>query len=586
MTTVTRLLAVCALTACMHHGDGDDTTKATLSIDPPTSDLVLLNNQPAHVTFTATLTFPNGTTRDVTADTLFQIEQTFGAFVGNDLAIGLPGKTQVYATYTDKSGMAEVTAHAKSVRIDPSLPPTTADLFNGPEDPALAPAIVYPPADTVMPRNLGDFEIHWTDAHANNIFEISLHTDYSDVKLYVRGGNGLLAAGPTASWSAFQADEWISAVGVEKAVTFQVRGVNSAKPGSVGAATPRMVQLSNEEMAGGLYYWAAASTSDVIGIFRHDMSKPGQPAEEFLTSNQTSGRCVACHVLSRDGTQMAITYDGGGKPATMVEVGTKTVAPTMASWNFGTFTPDNAQFLAVEGGTLVVRDTKTQGVLATMTTTGDVSVSQPDLSPDGKRLVYATNPDGDYDWDFISGQIYTRTYDQATRTFGPETALVNDGKNNFYPSWSPDGNWILFNKVTASGGNTYDDPNSTTWVVKADGSQPPVQLAKADESLGITNSWPRWAPFPQTLGTANEPMFWVTMGSKRDFGVRLRNTGLFQRPAVGTPAKSAQIWMTPFLPNRADKGQDPSAKAFRLPFQNLDSSNHIAQWTERVVVIQ
>jgi len=31
---------------------------------------------------------------------------------------------------------------------------------------------------------------------------------------------------------------------------------------------------------------------------------------------------------------------------------------------------------------------------------------------------------------------------------------------------------------------------------------------------------------------------------------------------------------------------DPSAPSFRLPFQNLDSRNHIAQWTERVVVTQ
>ena len=39
--------------------------------------------------------------------------------------------------------------------------------------------------------------------------------------------------------------------------------------------------------------------------------------------------------------------------------------------------------------------------------------------------------------------------------------------------------------------------------------------------------------------------------------------------------------MTPFFPNRALQGQDPSAKAFRLPFQNLDSSNHaLGQRTE------
>ena len=55
---------------------------------------------------------------------------------------------------------------------------------------------------------------------------------------------------------------------------------------------------------------------------------------------------------------------------------------------------------------------------------------------------------------------------------------------------------------------------------------------------------------------------------------------------LGTPAKTAQIWMTPFFPDRAARGSDPSTQAFRLPFQNLDSSNHIAQWTERVVIIE
>jgi len=88
----------------------------------------------------------------------------------------------------------------------------------------------------------------------------------------------------------------------------------------------------------------------------------------------------------------------------------------------------------------------------------------------------------------------------------------------------------------------------------------------------------RWAPFAQTVGPNNEPMYWLTISSKRDFGVRLTNTGLSQ------PVKRAQIWMTPFFPMRAAT-QDPSARAFRLPFQNLESSNQTAQWTERVVPV-
>jgi hypothetical protein len=97
---------------------------------------------------------------------------------------------------------------------------------------------------------------------------------------------------------------------------------------------------------------------------------------------------------------------------------------------------------------------------------------------------------------------------------------------------------------------------------------------------GLTNSWGRWAPFQQTVGAGNEPIFWVTTSSKRDFGVRRINTG--QAEAAKTP----QIWMAPFYTSRAAAGMDPTAPAFRLPFQNLASNNHIAQWTERVVELQ
>jgi hypothetical protein len=175
-------------------------------------------------------------------------------------------------------------------------------------------------------------------------------------------------------------------------------------------------------------------------------------------------------VLSRDGTRMAVTYDGGNYDATMVDVATATVAPATEQWNFGTFTPDSAQFLSVEKGILVVRNSMTQGVLATMTSA--TYVSHPDLSPDGKRLVYDTNPNRDYDWQFDNGAIYTRTYDQATRTFGPEQPLVNDGNNNFYPTWSPDGNWIAVKRgarlVKARAGG---DPEGTVIGPPAGGPQ-------------------------------------------------------------------------------------------------------------------
>jgi hypothetical protein len=488
----------------------------------------------------------------------------------------------VTAVHRNKSATADVVARVKTVRVDPGLPPTTPGLFESPETTASAPQIVYPPAGTVMPRNLGDFEVHWTDTHGNTVFEVSLHTELSDVRVYVQGGNGDPNLGTMASWSAFQPGDWHDAVGVQNAVTFQVRGVNLAAPGPVGALPPQTVQLSNENMDGGLYYWAAASQTKVTGIFRHDMSRPGQAPEEFLTTNQTAGRCVACHVLSRDGTKMAVTFDSiDSGSGTFVDVATQVRAQEVAAWNFGTFTPDNTQFLAVEHGVLVVRDTTTQAVLATMPTfpSPNAWVTQPDLSPVGTQLVYVHATLSGTDVRFKLGQIYVRSYSPSTHMFGPERLLVDGGVNNFYPTWSPDGTWIAFNRSPATD-FSYDDNNTSAWVVKADGSQPPIELAKANSALGLTNSAVRWAPFPQTLGAANEPMFWLTMPSKRDFGVRLKNTGV---PQTG---RTAQLWMTPFFPARAALGHDPSVPAFRLPFQDLASSNHTAQWTQRIVDLQ
>jgi len=604
MRIVLGVLAGCVLVACARggtdgHGSdggvggGDDANPltATLSIAPAASELVILNGAPEHVTYTATLTWSDGTTRDVTADTQFGIDGTFGAFAANQLTVTAAARTQVMGLYHDKTATADVTASVEIVRIDPSLPPTITNLFDGPPDPSPGLEILYP-APTVMPRNIDDFEVHWSDGNFNDAFEVSLKTDLHRVRVYVTGGNGLTSMGPMASWTSFLPAEWITTVEHASSVVFQVRGASQDVPRGVSTVS-QTVQLSNEKMDGGLYYWASTSVSGATGIFRYDMHDPAWPmvrpttAEPFLTTTETNGRCVACHVLSRDGTRVAVTYEDTTTNipglGTLIDVPTfvqtKVVPPDVASWNFGTFTPDNAQFLSVEHGVLVVRDVATQAVLATMTTTpAGAWVTQPDLSPDGKKLVYVRPALSGTDLDFKLGQIYVRSYDEATHAFGPEVQLLSDGQNNFFPSWSPDGNWIAFNKSNDTE-FSYDDNTTSAWVIKADGSQAQIALAQANQGPGLTNSAVHWAPFSQTSGTANEPMFWLTMSSKRDFGVRLRNTGLAQR------AKRAQLWMTPFFPVQAAQGQDPSGPAFRLPFQDLGSSNQTAQWTEHVVSV-
>lgn len=568
---------MCTLTAACgpSHHVGPDETTAVLTIDPPSSELTITNAVPVTEDFTATLTYADGTTKDVTAETSFVVDFG-GKFTDHTLTALGAGKLEVSAAYSAKAASAIVLVHAHGVRIDPTLPANTQDLFNGTEVAARAPTVVYPPAEVVVPRNLGDFEIHWTDSSSNDIFEISLHTDLSDVRVYVPGGNGMAAAGAGAGWSAFLSSEWQAVVGTEDTVTYQVRAVNSADLGAgVGAGQPRLVKLSRQEMNGGIYYWASRGTTSPEGVWRHDMAKPGQPAEQYMTQVQTNGRCVACHVISRDGTRMAITYDGGNGAANMIDVGTKALGSEANAWNFGAFTPDGNQYLSVRDGVLVVRDYATQAIQATMTVAGTDKVTHPDVSADGTMLAYVRVPSASYgaDWHFGHGAIYVRSYDQATKAFGPETLLVSDAMNNYYPSFSPDGKYVLFNKSSDNSLNgAYNNPSASVWVIKTDGTGPQVELATLNAALGKTNSWARWAPFEQTVGT--DPVYWITASSQRDFGTRL--VGL-SRP---------QIWMTAFSPAAVEAATDPSSPTFRLPFQNLDSNNHIAQWTEQIVVTQ
>jgi hypothetical protein len=132
---------------------------------------------------------------------------------------------------------------------------------------------------------------------------------------------------------------------------------------------------------------------------------------------------------------------------------------------------------------------------------------------------------------------------------------------------------VLFNR-SADNGDAYNSASAELWVVKADGSQPPVRLSLASLGPGLTNSWARWAPFEGSWGPDAEPIYWLTFSSKRDFGVRLVGAG------------GRLVCFTGCGPPGGGGGAAPTAPSFRLPFQDLDNSNHIAQWTEQVVEVE
>jgi len=132
----------------------------------------------------------------------------------------------------------------------------------------------------------------------------------------------------------------------------------------------------------------------------------------------------------------------------------------------------------------------------------------------------------------------------------------------------------------------------------AAGAQP-IDLPALNVADGLSNSWPRWSPFVQHY--KGHSILWVTFSSNRDYGLHLVNKGFDncyppEGPTYDQPqplskkgvtygnCAQPQIWMAAVIvdPDPSLDAPDRSFPAFWLPFQDVTSHNHSAQWVEKV----
>ncbi|HEY8079345.1 MAG TPA: hypothetical protein VIF62_34680, partial [Labilithrix sp.] len=180
--------------------------------------------------------------------------------------------------------------------------------------------------------------------------------------------------------------------------------------------------------------------------------------------------------------------------------------------------------------------------------------------------------------------------------WGAEATLLaagtTDFENNYHPSFSPDDAWVVFSRSHCEAGDnagstdingnvcdSYNDYTARTWVVSAAGGTP-IELAKANGAGRNTVSWPKWSPFKTAYKGGT--VYWITVASTRDYGFRATHT----HDAAGNPITGGgvtQLWLVAFDPALAAAGKDPGFAPVWLPFQDVASSNHIGQWTTKIV---
>jgi hypothetical protein len=380
------------------------------------------------------------------------------------------------------------------------------------------------------------------------------------------------------------------------------------------------------------------------GIYSHDFGSFDPTPTPFYTSG-ASGTCVGCHFLSRDGARISLTFDDpdgddefGDERSGVLDVASRTglAGMTQLSPGFQTFTHDHGKMITStfkpamtmpmlmsnQGFGLYDSSGTTLTVLKALALPTGMLGTQPDLSSDDSLLAFvvpqAGTIDKSGDHHFLGGSIYTAAFHTSTNTLDTFTPLLaaTGNLNNYYPNIAPDGSFVIYNEATpsmplptsdagtVSNGDAFYARNARVKLLHlpapaGGGSATPIDLAALNVANGLSNSWPRWSPYVQTY--KGHRLLWVTFSSNRDYGLHLSNQGfdncyppegpMYDQPQplskAGVTYQSCaepQIWMAGIIvdPDPSLDSGDRSFPAFWLPFQDVTSHNHSAQWVQKI----
>ena len=548
----------------------DDVTMDNLKsirIEPANAVITIADGKGASQAYRAIGMFSDGVERDVTGKTYFMtLSARAGGFTDNILytALHWGGKTTVQArTNNSIYATTSVTVVLSRRFYCPGVPGDAASKFDKAGKGGVSPIVAYPPDKVLLPPNLNELEFQWVPASGQTFFEVALRNDGTDIRIYTKCvaiGSGCGLTPISEAWKAM-----VNAIKGHDSAQLTVRGADAAFA-SVGTSTPRVLSIAEEEIQGGLYYWNATPGS----VVRYEFGKPNQKATNFYTRADAKALfCVGCHALSLNGKRMAVGLDmPAPSPLKVLDVASKTLLASGAA-NFMAFSPDGEKLITSDGRTLVYREAATLKALAP--TPLRAKGSLPDWSPDGKQVVYAEPamvmpiPVGTPGIE--KGSLKVMGYDAKAGTFtGSLTLLASAGENNYYPTFSPDNKYIVFNRAA---GSSYDAPDAALWIISSDGKGKPTELKNANLAASMSNSWPKFSPFLHKYKGGS--LTWLTFSSRRDYGLRLKGKA------------QAQLWMAAVHITESGINIDPSYPAFWLPFQDIRTGNHIAQWTQKVV---
>jgi hypothetical protein len=491
-------------------------------------------------------------------------------------------------------------------------------------DPTRAPTTFYPNEGVMLPPNLKQLEVHWQPGSpTNTLFRVTFDSAAATINYYVRCGSTSIASpGLTPGACALHLDStgygYLAQSNAGHGnVGLTVAGTDDNGSG-YGVSTTTNLQFAQEPVNGGVYYWDVTNTR----IMRFDFGGTQTTPDIFLAPRDyaTNGDCVGCHSLSHDGTKLAASQNGqgGGQLIYVNNIGKATAPPAPVRMDpsyltqngdandhiqFASFNSGGDQFVAVYGDTNATSPGPDGGAILDRNklwfhdgTTGAIirgaekvlpfEPDHPSWSPDATMIAMTHVGSHGTSQREYSGGIDVATF--ANGVLGDPFVVIPSlvpGTNTYNPDFVPDSSFFVFSQSTCPVGQERSDTcdsdvannlNATTWACLPIPNGTPIHLDKAgtpglaDKGATPIDTFPRSTPFKTAQGSGQ--LFWFTVASQRQPGLRRKTGGTQQL-----------LWMFAIDPAQIVAGQDGSYPGFFLPFQDLSTSNHIAQWTQKIV---
>lgn len=479
---------------------------------------------------------------------------------GDELtATALAGGTGTI-TFETAQGEATTTATIKLTVVDDpqGVDPEVKQAFDDAVIPDPALDLLYPYDGTVFPRGLASPTMMWSGGGAADIYRIHVFGSTYDFTGYQ------VVPAPAQYRFPVEPDRWVQLTdSLTGPVTVEVQrydGQNAYLPKT------QTWTMSTANLRGSIYYWEV-DNGDVVRI------TPGDTAPETFLERQ-EGQCIACHSVSRDGSTIVASQAGGYSPWSLFDAtsGAALFTTDQAS-GFQAISPEGEYVLwrqwsdaAQTPSSMVLSLADSAEPLAFLEAPGGTPV-HPAWAPDGRSVAFGVRTDGT-GLDFTQSTLWVADVDVDSPQFSNlRQVAINDPTRPAitYPTYSPDSQWIAFNRATQA---RTRGAAGELWMTNTDGSvQFLLDAANGVDAIPAAQQHMSYEPTFSPVSSGG--YFWIVFVSERTYG------NLLVDEAVETRRK--QLWVTA-IDAEPTPGEDPSHPAFWLPGQDLADHNMRGNW--------